>query len=265
MTQDLLQDKTALVTGASSGLGAEFARQLAARGCHLVLTARREEPLAALKRELVESGRIQVDCVPLDLETPDAPRQIFDRLAAAGKTVDILVNNAGFGVYGHFLDTRWERERALLEVDILALVQLTKLFVAGMVSRKSGYILNVASTAAFQPVPGYAAYAAAKSFVLSFSEALCHELRETGVSCTALCPGMTRTGFFDAAGQASLASYQRMTMMNSADVCRIGLKAMVRRRPVVVAGWLNALMAWSARVGPRQLTTAIAEWTVTPA
>jgi short-subunit dehydrogenase len=259
MPKDLLKGKTALVTGASSGLGAEFARQLAARECGLILVARREEALKALQHELTARGG-RVDYVALDLAGPDAPRQLYDRLTAAGQTVDVLVNNAGLGVYGSFMDIPWERERAMLEVDILAVAQLTKLFTPGMVSRKFGYVLNVASTAAFQPVPGYAVYAAAKSFVLSFSEALRYELRQTGVSCTALCPGVTRTEFFIAAGQTTLSTYQRAALMDSADVCRIGLEAMLRRRPTVVAGRLNALMAWPARFMFRPLVLAMADW-----
>ncbi|MBO9540771.1 SDR family oxidoreductase [bacterium] len=252
-----LKGRTALVTGASSGLGSDFARHLAEAGCHLVLTARREELLKALQQELSERHGVRVEVVALDLGAPGAPDQLYERLAADGIEIDVLVNNAGFGLYGDFLDIPWERERAMLELDILALVHLTKRFAKDMVARKFGYILQVSSIGAYQPTPTYASYSAAKSFVLSFGEALNHELKGTGVSCTVLSPGVTATAFLEVSGQAPT-FYQRLAMMRSPEVTRIGLQALLRRQSSVVPGLLNAVTAWSTRLMPRPFAAAVA-------
>ncbi len=257
MSIELLRGKTALITGASSGLGADFARQLAAMGCRLILVARRAEKLQALRIEIFERHAAEVDMVVMDLSGPDAPQELFDRLKARGLTVDVLINNAGYAVYGKFDRMEWERCRAMLELDVVALSHLTRLFAADMVERKSGYILQVASTGAFQPTPMYAAYAAAKSYVLYFGEALHYELRPSGVTVTVLCPGVTRTEFFDVAGQ-EMTAFQRLTAMNSADVARIGLRAMLRKRSCVVAGRINTFIAWMAPLMPRQFMAGMA-------
>jgi short-subunit dehydrogenase len=257
MLKELLRGKTALVTGASSGLGADFARQLAAQGCGLILAARRTERLQELQQEITGRGGTPVESIPLDLTDPDAPQQLYDRIRAAGRKVDVLVNNAGYAVFGEFRTTDWETCRRMLELDVVALTHLTRLFTADMAARKSGYILLVASTGAFLPTPLYAAYAAAKSYVLYFGEALHHELRPHGVGVTVLCPGPTRTEFFDVAGQ-KLTAYQRLTMMDSADVARIGIRAMLRRRSCVVAGTVNAAVSALAPLMPRQFMAGMA-------
>lgn len=252
-----LRGTTALVTGASSGLGADFARRLAARGCNLILVARREELLRTLREELTGRYGVDVVIVPRDLGAPDAPQALYDQIKDAGYTVDVLVNNAGFGIFGRFTEIPWERERQLLELDIIALVQMTKLFVNDMVARRFGFVLQLASIGAYQPTPLYASYAAAKSFVLSFGEALNYELRGTGVSCTVLSPGITATEFLTVTGQQATL-YQRLVMMESADVTRIGIEALLDRRPSVVPGRLNAIAAWSNRLLPRRAVTALA-------
>lgn len=252
-----LQGKTALVTGASSGLGAEFARQLAALGCHLVLVARREPLLLELKRELEAAHPIQARVVTADLAAPDAPAQLHQRLTADGVAVDVLINNAGFGVWGEHMRIPWEKEREMLMLDVLALMQLTKLFVTDMQARDFGYVLQVSSIAAYQPSPSYTAYAAAKAAVLLFGEGLHYELRKTGVGVTVLSPGVTATAFLQVAGQRATL-YQRLLMMRAPDVVRIGLKAMLRRRPSVIPGALNAFIAWTTRFTPRAWTAAIA-------
>lgn len=254
-TAAVLRGKTALVTGASSGLGTDFARQLAAQGCHLILTARRLERLQELQTEIITRYGVKVDCLVSDLAVPDAARQLYEQIKAAGQTVDVLINNAGHGLYGEFWQTPWARVHQMLELDMVALTQLTHLFVADMVARDSGYILQVASIGAFQPSPTYAAYSAAKSYVLSLGEALHYELRHTHVTCTVLCPGVTRTEFFEVAGQR-MTAYQRLTAMDSAEVARIGLTALVKGRSYVVAGWINAFFAWSIRFLPRRLVVA---------
>jgi uncharacterized protein len=262
MKMNLLSTKTALVTGASGGLGADFARELARLGCNLVLAARREDPLRALQAELSAAHPVQVHVFPIDLSIPDAPRDLYERLQSAGIPVDILVNNAGFGYFGKFAEVPWEREKAMLDIDITALVHLTKLFAADMVARRSGYILQVSSVGAFQPSPTYASYSAAKSFVLYFGEALNYELRGTGVSCTVVCPGVTATDFLTVAGQTPTL-YQRMMRMQSPDVVRIAVRAMLARRSSVVPGLGNALLAFSTRFMPRGLAAAAANLMMT--
>ncbi len=248
----ILQGKTALVTGASSGLGTDFARHLAAQGCSLILTARRLERLQELQTEITTRYGVKVDCLAIDLAAPDAPRQLYEQIKTAGQTVDVLINNAGHGLYGEFWQTPWDKLHQMLELDMVALTQLTHLFVADMVARDSGYVLQVGSTGAFQPTPTYAAYSAAKSYVLSLGEALHYELRHTHVTCTVLCPGVTRTEFFEVAGQ-QMTAYQRLTAMDSAKVVQIGLDALLKGRSYVVAGRMNAFFAWSMRFLPRRL------------
>jgi short-subunit dehydrogenase len=257
MSNERLRGKTALITGASSGLGADFARQLAAMGCRVVLVARRAEKLQALRIEIFERHAVAVDAVAMDLCAADAPQKLYDQLTAQGIAVDVLINNAGYAVYGEFHHMEWERCRQMLELDVVALSHLTRLFAADMARRQFGYILLVASTGAFQPTPLYAAYAAAKSYVLYFGEALHHELRPSGVGVTVLCPGVTRTEFFDVAGQ-EMTAFQRMTAMNSADVARIGIRSMLAKRSCVVPGWINTAIAWFAPLMPRQFMAGMA-------
>lgn len=257
MTTTTLQGKRALVTGASSGLGVDFAKQLAAMGCHLILVARREERLRAVQAEIQAAHGVEVEVILMDLAEADAPQRLYEQVRAAGKAVDVLVNNAGYGLFGPFSDIAWEREKNMLTLDILTVVHLTKLFAREMVARNFGYILQVASIGAYQPSPLYASYAAAKSFVLHFGEALSYELRDTGVSCTVVSPGVVRTEFLQVAGQQPT-SYQRAAGMDSPDVVRIALDAMLTRKASVVPGWLNALSVWSNRLIPRRLSAALA-------
>ena len=252
-----LRNKTALVTGASSGLGLDFARQLAAIGCHLVLVARRRDRLEALASELRAAHGIDVLVVDMDLTERDAAQRLYDTVHARGVQVDVLVNNAGYGVHGEFITIPWERERDMLELDIVTLVHLTKLFVKDMVARDFGYVLQVSSIGAYQPSPTYASYAAAKAFVLSFGEALAYELRNTNVRCTVLSPGVTATEFLQVSGQAPT-RYQRMMMMTSEAVVRRGLWAMLRGRASVIPGFFNWLGAQLVRLVPRRLATAMA-------
>lgn len=257
MNTTVLRKKTALVTGASSGLGVDFARNLAAQGCDLILVARREDLLQQVKQEI--SGRFQVDVevMPLDLTDVDATSRLYEQVAERGKAVDVLVNNAGYGLYGRFLEIPWQREKDMIELDIITLVHLTKLFLQGMVARNFGYVLHVSSIGAYQPTPLYASYSAAKSFVLSFGEAVNYELRKTNVRCTVVSPGVTATEFLKVAGQQPTL-YQRLAMMPSADVARIGVESMLKGRASVVPGRLNAITAWSNRLIPRRLSAALA-------
>ncbi len=255
MTQEL-KGRTALVTGASSGLGIDFARELAARGADLVLVARRAEALQALADELTRTYGVKVSIKPSDLGIAASREALASGLAAAGVDIDLLVNNAGFGVYGEFVDTEWARLDQMLQVDIVALTHLTRLFTPGMISRRYGRVLQVASIGAYSPSPTYAAYSAAKSYVLSFGIALNHELRGSGVSCTTVAPGVTATDFLKVSGQKKN-WFHRATMMSSASVARSGVKAMLRGRASLVTGWINAMQAWSTRLMPLSLSAAV--------
>lgn len=257
-----LQGRTALVTGASSGLGADFARELAARGCNLILVARREDLLRAMQEELTGGQGVEVEIIPLDLTAPGAPGQVYDQVQAAGKQVDVLVNNAGYGLFGDFVDIPWERQRNMLELDIIVLTEMTKLFLPDMIQRNFGYVLQVSSIGAYQPTPTYATYSAAKTYVLYFGEALSYELRKTGVRCTVVSPGVAATAFREVAGQRTT-RYQRLVEMLSREVARIGIEAMLKGKPSVVPGWINAVTAWSTRLIPRRLSAAIAYRTMT--
>jgi short-subunit dehydrogenase len=258
MKQGDLQGRWALVTGASSGLGVDFAKNLASRGSNLILVARRENRLRAVQQEIAAQYGVQVDAILMDLEPADAPQRLYDQLKAAGRAVDVLINNAGFGLYGDFVQIPWERERAMLELDIVTLTHLTKLFVKDMVARRFGFVLLVASIGAYQPSPTYATYSAAKSYVLFFGEALHYELRKTGVSVTVVSPGVARTEFLEVAGQQP-SLYQRIMMMESADVTRIAVDALLKGKASVVQGYKNAVLAQATRLMPRQLAAMVAD------
>lgn len=251
-----LQGKTALITGASSGLGTEFAWQFAERGCSLILVARRIEKLQELGSAILGQFRVSVELIVMDLTEDQAPSRLYAKIKGNGQVVDILVNNAGLGLFGRFWETSWEDLHRMLELDIVALTHLTHLFTADMVERNSGYILLIGSTGSFQPTPTYAAYSAAKSYVLSLGEALHYEIRHTHVKCTVLCPGPTRTEFFTVAGQ-QLTTFQRFTMMDGKDVARIGINALLKGRSSVVSGWSNRFMAWGTRLLSRQALAGI--------
>ena len=249
-----LEKRTALVTGASSGLGVDFARELAARGATVILAARREDRLNDLAITLRELHGVRVEVVAVDLTAVDAVETLCRQVAESGLSVDILVNNAGFGAHAAFVDLSWEREQQMLELDILALVHLTKKLVPGMVDRGWGRILQVASIGAYQPCPTYASYGAAKAFVRNFSEALHFELSGTGVTCTVISPGATATEFMEVAGQ-DVTWAHRLTLMSSEAVGRIGIRSMLAGRASVVPGWVNKLAAFSVRFAPRRLAT----------
>ncbi|HEY8183007.1 MAG TPA: SDR family oxidoreductase [Thermoanaerobaculia bacterium] len=240
--------KTALITGASSGIGMDFARLLSREGYELFLVARSEAKLRALASEL---GNAKV--IVADLVLPDAPQRIFD----VSSGVDVLINNAGFGVSGPFIETDLRKELEMIQVNVSALTHLTRLFLPPMLARKSGHILNLASTAAFLPGPLMAVYYATKAYVLSFSEAIADELRGTGVTVTALCPGPTATGFAEVAGMESSRLFSLMRPMSSEAVARYGLRAMRHGKRVAIPGIANKLSTQSIRVSPRRLVTTI--------
>jgi hypothetical protein len=255
----------ALVTGASGGIGEEIAKQLAADGYSLVLVARDEERLHRVGRALAERHGITYHAVAADLTDPAAPERIFRETEARGVAVEVLVNNAGFGLRGTFVQTGaaaatdLSRELAMIQINCTAVTHLSKLYVPGMVARGRGRMLNVASTAAFQPGPLMAVYYATKAYVLSFSEALAVELQGTGVTVTCLCPGATRTEFQKAADMEQSRLFQAGHVMDAATVARVGLQAMHAGRATVVPGAVNKVMAVSTRFVPRTLAARLAK------
>jgi len=248
---------TAIITGASSGLGEEFALQLAQERYDLVLVARREDRLRDVAEHAKKHGAPTTVVIPLDLGTPTAPAEIHRRVTESNLQVDFLVNNAGFGTRGRFDQMPLEREIEEINLNIVALVGLTRLFLPAMIERRRGTVINVASTAAFQPVPGMATYGATKAFVLSFSEALADELRGTGVTAMALCPGPTRTEFQGVANTED-AKMPRFAYMDAATVVRQAIAAAKRGKALKVNGTMNLLMAESTRFAPRFLVRRIA-------
>lgn len=249
-------EKSALITGATSGIGSEFAEIMAADGYALALVARDQPRLAGRGRALEEQFHVPVKVLAHDLSNPAAPAEIFEQLRRESFPVSVLVNNAAFGVFGRFAETDLDREMQLLQVNMGAVVQLTKLFLKPMLQRREGRILNVASTASFQPGPWLSLYSASKAFVYSFSCALSLELKGTGVSVTALCPGGTQTEFQQRAGMEQKGGLFRP--MSARRVAEIGYKAMLKRRPIVVAGWKNKLMIEVSRRCPTMWTARVA-------
>ncbi|MEV7401975.1 SDR family oxidoreductase [Streptomyces sp. NPDC091267] len=247
----------ALITGASSGLGAEFAAQLAARGHNLILVARSESRLTVLAERLVTQHGIQAHVLVQDLAEPDAARQIADRLSARGLSVDLLVNNAGFGTCGRFEDISADRDHDQLMVNVVALVDLTHALLPGMLRAGKGAVVNVASTAGFQPSAYFAVYSAAKSFVLNFGLALRQEYRGRGIRVLTLCPGPVDTPFFEAIGTRKAAVNGSMTTPEP--VVRAALRALDRDRGYVTPGLGNALAAHLLPRRPRTLVAALAE------
>lgn len=260
MKSKRFEGKRALITGASSGIGFELSRIMAADGFDLVLTARREDRLSELKETLESAYGTTVTILPLDLADRDSVRKLADELKTRELDVDVLVNNAGFGVSGPFVESDWERESQMMDVNMHALADLTKRLLPPMVTREFGRIMNVASTAAFQPGPGMAVYFATKSFVLHFSEALAHELRGTGVTLTALCPGATRSEFLEMADLEGARMVTGRKLPTAAAVARFGYRAMMKGKRVAIHGRLNRLMAFSLRLTPRRMVTAITGW-----
>lgn len=251
--------RTALITGASGGIGRDLAKLFAQNGYDLVVVARSGEALLRLAEELGSKHGARVTVVSKDLSTPQASEEIYRQLTEQAIPIDVLVNNAGFGTYGFFFETDPVGLQEMMQLNMVALTLLTRLFLKDMITRRSGKILNVASTAAFQPGPLMAVYYATKAYVLSFSEALANELRGTGVSVTVLCPGPTRTGFQKRASmeESNLADGGTLPVQDSETVARAGYDALTKGKTLVITGWMNRLLAFSVRLGPRRLVTAI--------
>jgi uncharacterized protein len=253
-----MSSRTALVTGASAGIGAAIARELARRGFDVVLVARREDRLVALAEELRRTHGVAARAIVADLADEAAPERLRDDVAGAGGTVDVLVNNAGNGVRERFTQTPWSVQRDLLRVMLTSVLHLAHLFVPGMVERGWGRVLNVASVAAFVPERPGALYGPVKRFVVGASYALALELEGTGVTVTALCPGFTRSEFHDVMGTRAQADrVPRWMWMDSAAVARGGVEAMMKGRALHVSGPVNRAVTWGCRVLPPGLIRAL--------
>ena len=249
-------DRTCLVTGASSGIGEEIAGHLAARGLGITLVARTESKLRALADTLVARHGVRVEVLPTDLTDAGARAALPARVEALGLSVNVLVNNAGFSTLGPVYRSDPDRELAMIRTDVEAVVHLCSLFTPGMVERRSGCILNVASTAAFQPVPGQAGYGASKAFVLSYSHAIREELRSHGVSVTALCPGPVETGFAEAAGidpEEMAGAMPKVFWVPVAEVAEVGVRGMDDNRAVAIPGLPNKVSAAFGWLSPRRV------------
>jgi short-subunit dehydrogenase len=247
-------DRTCVVTGASSGIGSEIARQLASRGLGVTLVARSEAKLLALAEQLASSHGVRAEVIVADLTQESSRRAIAVELESRSLAVNVLVNNAGLSTMGPVHRSDPGKELAMVRTDVEAVVHLCCLFLPGMVERRSGAVLNVASTAAFQPLPGQAGYGASKAFVLSYSHALRGELRPTGVTVTVLCPGPVETGFSEAAGisdEEAAAALPKMMWVPAADVAKAAVAGLDANKAVVIPGVANRVSAAAAWMAPR--------------
>ncbi|WP_395053445.1 SDR family NAD(P)-dependent oxidoreductase [Flavobacterium sp.] len=248
---------TALISGASNGIGLELAYEHANCGGNLILVARNTKKLEEIKLEIETKFKVKVNIISKDLSLKDAAQDIYNEVKKHNLQVDYLINNAGFGDFGMFVSTDWNKEEEMINLNITALSQFTKLFIKDMVARKNGKILNLASTASFQPGPTMAVYFATKAYVLSFSEAVANEVKEFGVTVTALCPGPTESGFQTAASMDNAKLFKDKKLPSSSEVAKYGYDAMLKGKTVAIHGTLNYILANSIRLLPRNLVTKI--------
>ena len=249
--------KTALITGASNGIGLELAKVHAAKGGNLVLVARNKSKLDELKNELENQYKINVYTIGKDLSQINAAQDVYDEIAKQHIQIDYLINNAGFGDYGLFTETDWDKELQMINLNITALTLFTKLFLKDMVQRGSGKIMNVASTASFQPGPLMSVYFATKAYVLHFSEAINNEVQHKGVTITALCPGATETGFQAAGALDDSKLFNGKKLPTGKTVAEFGYKAMMKGKAVAIHGFLNNILARSGGLMPRGIIVKI--------
>ena len=252
-----------LITGASGGIGYELAKLFARDHHNLILVARGSDKLAQDAAEL-RAQDVTVKTVSLDLATPLAPKFLFDQLQSEGVPIDILINNAGFGAFGEFAQMSNDEIFGQIQLNIIALTELTRLFLPIMLARRSGRIMNVASTAGFQPGPLMAVYYATKAYVISLSEALANEVRHSGVTVTCFCPGATHTGFAKRAGNDKSRLFKQLGAMNAEKVALDGYRAVMEGRVLAISGAHNWMVAQSTRFAPRKLVTAISRWISEP-
>lgn len=245
--------KTALITGASSGIGKSLAFEFAKNNFNLIVVAEKEEELAQTAKEIKSEYLVEVYEIPIDLTKEEAPQRIYDQVRTEGLQIDVLVNDAGVGQKEKFHETEVDKDITIIRLNIEALVRLTKLFVRDMVTRGDGKILNLGSVAGFQPGPMLAVYHASKAFVVSFSEAISKELEGTGVTVTALCPGPTDTNFFNRADMENARILEAGTVMEPDKVAKIGFEALMEGERVIIPGMSNKMLTFSRRLIPQKL------------
>jgi uncharacterized protein len=250
--------KTALITGASSGIGYELSKVFAKNGYNLVLVSRNTEKLNAVSGEIQKQHDVQVKVISKDLSKSAAPRELYDEVTADGIDIDVLVNNAGIGTHGKFIETSTEKHTDLIQLNITSLTLLCKLFGADMVKNGGGGILNVASTAAFQAGPLMGTYYASKAYVLLLSEAIKNELKAENVTVTVLCPGPTQTDFFKRNDMTGTGLEKSPHSMSAAKVAEIGFSGLLKGKTIVIPGLINKMLAFSVRLAPRSIAAAIA-------
>ncbi|TDJ56951.1 MAG: SDR family oxidoreductase [Ignavibacteria bacterium] len=253
-------NKTVLITGASAGIGLEFAKIFAKEKYDLVITARNETKLNELANEIKNHHNVNVKVIAKDLSKQNAGKEIFEQLKNENVITDVLINNAGFGVFNNYWDVELQDEKNMLQVNIMALAELTNLFGKDMVNRGGGKILNVASTAAFQPGPTMAGYYASKAFVLSYSQAVDFELRKKGVQVSTLCPGPTITDFQIRANMEDLNLFKKGFTMSAEEVAQIGYNGLMKGKPVIIAGAMNKISAMSSKISPSKVSMKIVNW-----
>ncbi len=254
------KNSTVLITGASTGIGYELAKLFAQDGYDLAIVARSAAKLNQVADELQKQFGISVKPITLDLSLPPAPQELFDQLQREGITIEILVNNAGYAKYGEFADMPLEDALGQIQLNISALTELTKLFLGPMRKKQSGKIMNVASTAGFQPGPLMSVYYATKAYVISFSEALANELQGSGIILTCFCPGATDTGFQHRAGNQNSRLFKQLGPMDVRTVARDGYRGLMKGKTLVISGFKNKMTAFSVRIAPRKLATRISRW-----
>ncbi|PKP22069.1 MAG: short-chain dehydrogenase [Bacteroidetes bacterium HGW-Bacteroidetes-20] len=250
-------NNTALITGATSGIGLELAKIHASKGGDLVLVARNEQKLLEIKEEFESNYHVEVIIIEKDLSRKDAAQEVYNETMNHQITIDILINNAGFGDFGFFSETDWFKEYEMISLNIVALTQLTKLYGQDMITNEYGRIMNVASVAAFLPGPKMAIYYATKAYVLSFSEAIANEMANQGVTVTTLCPGPTETGFEKAAALEESGLFKKQKIASSKSVAEYGYNAMMKGKTVAIPGFTNWLMTKLILLAPRSLVVKV--------
>ncbi len=251
-----MEKKTTLITGASSGIGKDLAYVYAEKNYNLVLVARRKENLEKIKNEIEKNTNAQVEIISMDLASVNSAEQLYDEIKKKNISIDVLINNAGFGVYGNFVDKDIAEDEGMILLNIMTLTKLTKLFAKEMKEKGGGNIVNIASTGAFQAVPGIAIYVATKAYVLNFSEAIAFELKKHNVFVTTICPGPTKTEFADV---AKMSQNPFKNAPTARELAEFTYKSMVKRKVTAIQGLKNNFLVFTVRLSPRKLITAIAE------
>ena len=255
-----MKNKTTLITGASAGIGYEFVKLFAKEGYDLIITARNETKLEEIANEVQNKHNVKVKVLPKDLSKQNAGEEIFNKIKNDNINVDVLINNAGFGVFNNYWEIDSQDEQKMLQVNIMALAELTNLFAKDMMNSGGGKILNVASTAAFQPGPTMAGYYASKAFVLSYSQAVDFEMRKKGVQISTLCPGPTITEFQIRARMEEINLFKKGITMSAEEVAQIGYNGLMKGKSVIIAGTMNKISAMSSKITPSKVSMKIVNW-----